>query len=143
MTVYSGDEEGWSQWVSKLMWSFVLGGLSWSQGILIPRRVSLHQGGAGEREDQGGAKEHGRATKGRAEQLKGASRDKGEELEGVGRIGGSGRLGGTSDNEADKRLGGTSGDWNLRELTLSIESYISVETGHRKHSSVAGNTQSQ
>lgn len=63
------------------------------------------------------------------------------ELEGVGRIGGSGRLGGTSGNKGGKRLGETSGDWNLRELTLSIESYIPVETGHSKHS-VAGNTQS-
>lgn len=67
---------------------------------------SGHQGGAGDREVQGGSEHLGEATEGRAKGLKGTSRDRAEELAGVDRRGGSGRLGGTIRGKGDLGLEG-------------------------------------
>lgn len=87
----------------------MFGGLRWSQ-------ESIHQGGAGDWDAHGEAKEHGGAMESRTEELKGASGDEGEELEGVGRGGGCGRLDSTSGNKGDRKLGRTGSSKGDRRL---------------------------
>lgn len=89
-------------------WSTGRGGVTGSEAR-GRTRGSTHQGPARDQKTQGGSEQVGGATKGRAKRLKGASGVEAEELDGIGRGGGRGRLGGTISNEGDLELGGTSG----------------------------------